>query len=99
MIKKRYNDIDFYKVPSREFVLMAIAKAVFLLYTLVIPFSLHGFSHALGLVGLFVIVNGNIFILNFAVNHLLEDNVFPDRELTERDWAKLQVRDPRKTPD
>jgi hypothetical protein len=41
---------------------------------------------------IFVMTNGLIFILNFAVNHLLEDNVFPDADSKERDWAKLQVR-------
>jgi fatty acid desaturase len=91
MIRRRYNDIEFYKLNVWDYVLMAVMKTIFVIYTFVIPFSLHSFSHALLIVAIFVLTNGNIFILNFAVNHLLEENSFPDSSFEERDWAKLQV--------
>ena len=40
-----------------------------------------------------MIVCGHAFVLMFSVNHLTEDIVFPDKQLSveSRDWAALQV--------
>ena len=93
LIRGRYNDIQFHKLTVWDYTLVAIMKTIFVTYTFIIPFSLHSFPRALLNVGIFVLTNGNLFILNFAVNHLLEENTFPDRNTEERDWAKLQVSD------
>ncbi len=91
MWKKHYNSIEFYKTTWWVMAEMLVFKAVFLMYSLIIPFSLHPIGKAAFLVGVFVWTNGTLFILNFAVNHLLEENIFPDELTVERDWAKLQV--------
>jgi fatty acid desaturase/predicted heme/steroid binding protein len=91
MSRKRYNGIDFHKLSTSDYVLMFVAKSIFLFYTLFLPFYLNPWKQAMALVLLFVLTNGYLFILNFAVNHLLEENVFPDQNSQERDWAKLQV--------
>jgi len=91
MIKGRYNDINFYEIPSSEVIKMVIFKTVFICYAFILPLFLQPLWKAALMITLFVCVNGTLFILNFAVNHLLEENVFPDHLTEERDWAKLQV--------
>jgi linoleoyl-CoA desaturase len=65
--------------------------AYHLIYSVAVPLYLHPLKHALTLVAIVYGVNGILFVLHFAINHMVPETEFPDEITTQRDWAKLQI--------
>jgi linoleoyl-CoA desaturase len=92
IFREKYLTFDFFEITQEDRRLLIITKSMFVIYSFIVPIYLHGIVRGLALMLLFWSVTSYMFALNFAVNHLTEDNHFPrEKDQPIRDWAKLQV--------
>jgi len=90
-IKGKYQTMDFWTFSKQEFMIQLVTKGIFFFHSLILPIYLHGLIRALIMCCILFAVNSYVFSLLFAVNHLTDEAIFPDDQLPEKDWAKLQV--------
>jgi linoleoyl-CoA desaturase len=90
-VRRKYININLFKLNSSEYYLLAMTKLLFLLYMVLVPFSLHNPWRAAAITCVFMGTTSYYFVLMFSVNHLTEDSCFPGEGMDNRDWATLQV--------
>jgi fatty acid desaturase len=89
--RQKYVNIDFFKMATWEYFLLGITKFLYAFYVVAVPLYFHSVPRALLLAALFMVVNSYVFVLMFSVNHLTDQVLFPDENVANRDWARLQV--------
>jgi len=91
LIQRRYQTFVFWDI-SRLYVAWTLAtKAFFFFYAFGVFAYTHGAWQGFCMFNCFLAAQSYVFILMFAVNHLTEENEFPNETSKERDWAKLQI--------
>jgi len=91
ILKRRYITIEFYELRTRDLVLTAVCKSLFVLYMIVVPLSYLSVSQWITFFVLAMATSSYNFVFMFAVNHLTEDSMFPNDSVYNRDWARLQA--------
>jgi len=89
--KHSYLNVDFFRITSWDLFILFVAKTVFFIYLIVVPFVIHPFWKALILTCCCQVVGCYMLVLSFAVNHLSGSSIYPDGNITNRNWARLQV--------
>jgi len=87
----KFQNMDFWDISDNSVFMQYVAKSICIFYSAILPIYFHGIVWGIFLSCILFGVHSIIFSLLFVVNHLTETTVFPNKENTERDWAKLQV--------
>jgi len=89
---KKYQSFAYWDISTGLILWSLFCKALFISYTFGIFSYFYGVFTGWWMFFFFLASQSYVFILMFGVNHLTEENIFPNEESRERDWAKLQVR-------
>lgn len=105
IIRRKYITIEMFELRTRDLIMTALAKSIFVFYMIALPLTYLTFSDWLTFFCLAMATSSYNFVLmwvsnwiqveidrnRFSVNHLTEDSMFPNDSVYNRDWARLQV--------
>eukprot|EP01119_Soliformovum_irregulare_P006754 TRINITY_DN19183_c0_g1_i1.p1 TRINITY_DN19183_c0_g1~~TRINITY_DN19183_c0_g1_i1.p1 ORF type:complete len:453 (-),score=91.41 TRINITY_DN19183_c0_g1_i1:48-1406(-) len=91
IIRRKYITIEMFELRTRDLILTALAKSLFVFYMIALPLTYLTFSDWLTFFCFAMATSSYNFVLMFSVNHLTEDSMFPNDSVYNRDWARLQA--------